>query len=381
MKIRMAMIGGGLGSFIGPVHRYAATMDGTAELVAGAFSSSPEVNTETGTALGLAPERVYHDFSEMLITEAALPEHLRPHIIVVITPNHLHFGAVTRALETGFHVICDKPLCITSDEATEIMRLVESRNLLFCITYNYTGYPMVKRARELVRSGSIGRVTKIAVEYFQGWLSSKIEDSGNRQAGWRTDPARAGISGCMADIGTHAFNLAEYISGVKVTKLLASLNRVVDGRRLDDDGTIILEFEGGIPGSLLASQVATGEENNLRIAVYGTKGGITWEQMNPNSLVVKWSDRPTEIYRTGTGYPELGQVANLHTRLPAGHPEGFIEAFANIYRNFSYDCIAFANGNRSGTLYDYPGIEDGVRGIRFLEAAVASDSSESWKTV
>jgi len=374
----MAMIGGGTGSFIGPVHRIAAAMDGLVELSAGAFSSDPVVSSETGRALGLDPERVYDSWSEMINRESALPPHLRPHIISVVTPNWLHHGPAVAALDAGFHLVCDKPLSLSLNEALDIEKRVVKNNLLFCITHNYTGYPMVKKARDLVTDGSLGKIRKIAVEYFQGWLSAKVEETGNRQAVWRADPSKAGIAGCMADIGTHAFNLAEYITGLEVNSLFASLNRIVEGRVLDDDGSVILNFEGGAKGSLLASQVATGEENNLRIKIYGTRGGLEWEQMNPNNLLVRWTDRPYEVYRAASAYLGAGSVAGLHTRLPAGHPEGFIEAFANLYRNFAIAVMAHEGGTRAEGKYDYPGIIAGVRGMRFLESVVKSNETHSW---
>ena len=378
MKIRMAMIGGGTGSFIGPVHRIAATMDGQMELTAGAFSSNPDVSAETGKELGLDPGRVYSRWEDMITRESKLPPHLRPHVISIVTPNWLHYKPAAMALDAGFHVICDKPLSMSLDEALDIESKVNKSGLLFCVTHNYTGYPMVKKARQLVAEGALGEIRKVATEYFQGWLSTRVEDSGNRQAVWRADPAKAGIAGCMADIGTHAFNLAEYITGLQVSSLFASLDRTVSGRVLDDNGSVILDFNGGVKGSLLASQVATGEENNLRIKIYGSLGGLEWEQMNPNNLLVRWPDRPYEVYRTASGYFPNGSPASLHSRLPAGHPEGFIEAFANLYRNFALAIRAHEEGKRPDISYDFPGIIAGVRGMRFLESAVISSETGSW---
>jgi predicted dehydrogenase len=380
MKLRMGMIGGGEGSLIGPVHRMAARLDGMTVLVCGAFSSNPDISASTGTAEVADSSRVYGTWQEMIGREGYLPEDVKPHFISVVTPNHLHHGPAKMALEAGFHVLCDKPLCMTVAEAVDLQETVERTGRLFCLTHNYTGYPMVKRAREMVLGGEIGTVRKIAVEYFQGWLSSPVETTGNRQAEWRSDPAKAGIAGAMADIGTHAFNLAEYVSGLEVTELSADLGAVVPGRLLDDDGSVLLRFENGARGTLLASQVAIGEENNLSLRIYGDKGSISWRQMEPNSLTLLWPDKPAQVYRTGTAFAGTGVAAPMHTRIPAGHPEGFIEAFANLYRNFALHITALCEGREREPLADYPGIYEGVRGMRFLEAVVASDNNNSAKT-
>lgn len=372
MKVRMGMIGGGEGSLIGPVHRMAARLDGLAELVCGSFSSNYDVSLATGAKEGLPESRVYRSWQEMINIESTLKPEVKPHFISIVTPNHLHFSPAKAALEAGFHVVCDKPLCITVAEAAELQETVKQTGRLFCLTHNYTGYPMVKRAREMVTGGEIGKVRKVIVEYLQGWLSSPVETRGNRQAEWRSDPARAGIAGAMADIGTHAFNLAEYMTGEEVTELSARLYSVVAGRMLDDDGTVSLLFRNGATGSLLASQVATGEENNLSIRIYGEKGGITWRQMEPNTLTVSWKEGPVQLVRTGTSFPETGLAAAMHTRIPAGHPEGFIEAFANLYRNFALHIISRAEGRNHTAGADYPGIYEGVRGMKFLRAAVDS---------
>ncbi len=372
MKVRMGMIGGGEGSLIGPVHRMAARLDGLAELVCGSFSSNYDVSLATGAKEGLPESRVYRSWQEMINIESTLKPEVKPHFISIVTPNHLHFSPAKAALEAGFHVVCDKPLCITVAEAAELQETVKQTGRLFCLTHNYTGYPMVKRAREMVTGGEIGKVRKVIVEYLQGWLSSPVETRGNRQAEWRSDPARAGIAGAMADIGTHAFNLAEYMTGEEVTELSARLYSVVAGRMLDDDGTVSLLFRNGATGSLLASQVATGEENNLSIRIYGEKGGITWRQMEPNTLTVSWKEGPVQLVRTGTSFPETGLAAAMHTRIPAGHPEGFIEAFANLYRNFALHIISLAEGRNHTAGADYPGIYEGVRGMKFLRAAVDS---------
>lgn len=377
MKIRMGMIGGGEGSLIGPVHRMAARLDGLTEMVCGAFSSDYDVCLATGAREGLPESRLYRTWQEMLASESNLPPEVRPHFISIVTPNNLHYGPAMEALKAGFHVVCDKPLCMTVTEAAELQETVERTGLLFCLTHNYTGYPMVKRAREIVMGGEIGEVRKVIVEYLQGWLSAPEETKGNRQAEWRSDPAKAGMAGAMADIGTHAFNLAEYITGGEVTELSARLHSVVPGRLLDDDGTVSLLFRNGATGSLLASQVATGEENNLSIRIYGDKGGVTWRQMEPNTLTLSWKNGPVQLLRTGTSFPETGMAAAMHTRMPAGHPEGFIEAFANLYRNFAFQLIALRDDRERVAGADYPGVYEGVRGMKFLRAVVTSSSNGS----
>lgn len=381
MKLKMGMIGGGHGSFIGPVHRMAAGLDGMIELVSGAFSSKPGVSLKSGIALGLPESRIYSDWEKMIETESRLAEADRPDLICIVTPNYLHFGPVIKAIEAGFNVICDKPLSISLKEALDIKQALLNTGLSFCITHNYSGYPMVKKARELVSSGKLGPIRKVVTEYLQGWLSDKEEEKGNRQAEWRADPAKAGNAGCMADIGTHAFQLTEYITGKKITRLYAQLNRFVEGRLLDDDGNVIINMEDNIKGIITASQVALGEENNIKIRIYGTKGSVRWEQMRPNSLLVRWKDRPFETYRTATGFAATVGPADAHSRLPAGHPEGFIEAFANLYRNFALEVSARKEGRTKDPSYDFPGIEDGVRGMKFLDAVVKSSAQESWVSI
>lgn len=373
----MGMIGGGEGSLIGPVHRMAARLDGLCELVSGAFSSNPEISRSTGLKEGLQVSRIYDSWQEMIETESALPEEVRPHFITIVTPNHLHYGPAKMALEAGFHVICDKPLCLRLSEALDLQETVERTGKLFCLTHNYTGYPMVKAARNLVFSGEIGNIRKVIVEYLQGWLASPLELSDNRQAAWRSDPAKAGIAGAMADIGTHAFNLAEYIIGKEVVSLSAKLHSTVPGRILDDDGTVSLTFQCGISGTLIASQAAAGEENNLSIRIYGEKGGLIWRQMEPNTLLLLRPDAHAQVIRTGTSVAGMDLTASIHTRLPAGHPEGFIEAFANLYRNFALNIIAVNEGQKPDLTADYPGINEGVRGMKFLEAVVSSSQSGS----
>lgn len=377
-KVRMGMVGGGRGAFIGGVHRMAAALDGQIELVCGAFSSNPEKSKASGEDFYLAPDRVYGSYAEMIEKEKQLPADKRMDFISIVTPNHVHFGPAKMALENGFHVVCDKPLCFNMEEAQELEALVEKTGLLFALTHNYTGYPMVKQARAMIRNGELGQIRKIVVEYPQGWLATKLEDSEQKQAAWRTDPKRSGIAGAMGDIGTHAENLAEYITGLEISEICADLSAFVDGRLLDDDGNVLLRFNNGAKGVLHASQISVGEENSLNIRVYGTKAGLEWHQMFPNSLKVKWQDQPAKIYRTGVG--DLSPVAQAHTRIPAGHPEGYLEAFANIYRNVAKCIQARLNGEEVDPLYlDFPSVKDGVRGMRFIERVVASgQSDEKW---
>ncbi len=377
-KMRMGMIGGGRGAFIGAVHRMAAALDGEIELVCGAFSSDPKRSKMSGKDLYLPPNRCYADFEEMIQKEKELPPGDRMDFVAIVTPNHLHYAPARLALENGFHVVCDKPLCFDLKEAKSLQRLVKRTGLLFALTHNYTGYPMVKQARWMVQKGKIGKVRKLIVEYPQGWLTTRLEAAQHKQADWRTDPARAGAAGAMGDIGTHAENLAEYTTGLRIKRLCADLNAIVDGRQLDDDGSVLLEFDGGAKGVLMASQIATGEENNLRIRIYGEKGGLDWCQQTPNSLLVKWLDRPIEVLRTAGS--SLCASAQAHSRLPAGHPEGYIEAFANIYRNFAICMRDRLKGRKTKKIYlDFPTIDDGVRGMRFIEKVVASSKSrQKW---
>ena len=374
------MVGGGRGAFIGAVHRMAAALDGQIELVCGAFSSNAEKSKASGADLYLPPERVYSSYQEMIERERLLPTDQRMDFVSIVTPNHVHFPPAKMALENGFHVVCDKPLAFDMQEALELQRLVEETGLLFALTHNYTGYPMVKQARAMIREGALGTIRKVVVEYPQGWLSTKLEDSEQKQATWRTDPSKSGIAGAMGDIGTHAENLAEYITGLRIQELCADLTAFVPGRQLDDDGNILLRFENGAKGILHASQIAAGEENALNIRVYGEKGGIEWHQMEPNTLLRKYPDRPTEIYRTGGA--TVGDTANVHTRIPAGHPEGYLEAFANIYRNFAKCVQARLSGKAIDPIYqDFPTVEDGVRGMQFIYKVVeSSNSNQKWTT-
>lgn len=371
------MVGGGKDAFIGSVHRSAAALDGNIELVCGAFSSSPEKSKASGEELFLPDERVYGTYEEMIKKEKALPEGERMDFVSIVTPNYMHFPPAKMALENGFHVVCDKPMTHNLDEAKELEKLVEQTGLLFALTHNYTGYPMVKQARDMVKGGKIGKIRKIVVEYPQGWLASKLEETGQKQASWRMDPKKAGIASCMADIGTHAENLSEFITGLKISEMCADLHSFVEGRTLEDDGNILLKFDGGASGVLHASQVSVGEENNLNIRVYGETGGLEWRQQDPNTLVLKYNDRPMEVYRTGAGFDFLSENALVHTRVPAGHPEGFIEAFANIYRNFALTLRSKLEGKEPDPKFaDFPTVHDGVRGMAFLESTVESSKSD-----
>ncbi|MCB9346917.1 MAG: Gfo/Idh/MocA family oxidoreductase [Lewinellaceae bacterium] len=374
----MGMAGGGIGAFIGAVHRMAAALDGEIELVCGAFSSDPQKSKASGEALYLPPGRVYRNYEEMILAEKQLPEGERMDFISIVTPNHVHYGPAKMALENGFPVVCDKPLSFDMEEALELEKLVKETGLLFALTHNYTGYPMVKQARAMVHRGELGKIRKVVVEYPQGWLSTKLEDTDQKQASWRTDPKRSGIAGAMGDIGTHAENLAEYITGLQITELCADLTTFVDGRLLDDDGNILLHFNNGAKGILHASQISAGEENDLNIRVYGEKGGLEWRQMEPNSLIIKWLDQPMQVLRTGGA--GLQPEAQAHSRIPAGHPEGYLEAFGNIYRNFAFCLRAKLQGNEPDPLYqDFPTVTDGVRGMRFIQKVVeSSKSTQKW---
>ena len=380
-KLRMGMVGGGRDAFIGPVHRIAAHMDNKIELVCGAFSSSPEKSRLSGQDLLLPPDRVYGDYQEMLHEEVALPDGDRMDFVSIVTPNNVHYPVAVAALDAGFPVVCDKPMTINLEEARDLERRVAESGKLFCLTHNYTGYPMVKEARDLVSEGELGAVRRVVVEYPQGWLATRVESQGVKQAVWRTDPNIAGASSCMGDIGTHCENLAEYITGFRITEMCADLTTFVGGRGLDDDGSVLLRFDGGARGVLWASQVAVGQENSLRIRIYGEKGGMEWRQEEPNTLIVHRLDRPTEIRRTATDF--LGAAASANARLPAGHPEGYIEGFANIYNSFADALSQVLEGNEvDESKVDYPNVRDGVRGMAFLEAVVgSSNSNRKWVQV
>ena len=372
------MIGGGRGAFIGAVHRIAANIDGQIELVAGAFSSDAEKSKASGADFFLAPDRVYSSYAELVAREAALPADKRIDFVSIVTPNHVHFPAAKAALEGGFHVLSDKPATFDLAEAKELAAIVKKTGLLYGLTHNYTGYPLVKEARHLVHSGKLGKIRKVVVEYPQGWLATRIEASGQKQAAWRTDPKRSGAAGCIGDIGTHAENLAEYITGLKISELAADITAFVKGRKLDDDGNVLLRFKGGAKGVLHASQISVGEENNLSIRVYGELGGLEWHQREPNTMLVKWPDQPMQVYRTANGY--LSDAAKAAGRTPPAHPEGYLEAFANIYKNFATAIRARQAGTKlkkDDLANDYPKIEDGVRGMAFIEAVVKSSKANA----
>ncbi|MBD0368583.1 MAG: Gfo/Idh/MocA family oxidoreductase [Flavisolibacter sp.] len=377
-KLRMGMLGGGKDAFIGAIHRVAANADGLIELVCGALSINEAVAIESGRSLFLPEERIYRTYEEMLDKESRLSEGERMDFMTIVTPNFAHFAPAMAALDRGFHVVVEKPITLTLDEARQLKKKVEETGLTLCLTHTYTGYPMVKEARNIVKSGALGKVRKVYVSYHQGWLSRLSEREGNAQAAWRTDPKRSGKSGAMGDIGTHAFNLAEYITGLKVSQLCADLNVVVEGRALDDDGAVLLRFENGATGVLTATQIAAGEENNLFIKVYGENGGLEWHQQEPNTLLLKWLDKPTEILRAGQGY--LSPIAKHNTRTPGGHPEGYLEAFANIYRNFALKLLSGINTESGANdSIEFPSVNEGIRGMAFIENVVASNGSkEKW---
>src|SRR6201996_6432878 len=377
-KLRMGMVGGGKDAFIGAIHRIAANMDGLIELVCGALSIHEDVAKESGKMLFLPEDRTYTNYEQMITAEAKLPADKRMDFVTIVTPNFAHFAPAMLALENGFNVVIEKPVTFTLDEAKQLKKKLDETGLMLLLTHTYSGYPMVKEARELVKSGALGKVRKIYVEYHQGWLSKLSEREGNAQAAWRTDPKRSGKSGCMGDIGTHAAHLAEYISGLKITQMCASLNTVVDGRMLDDDGAVLLRFGDKATGTLSASQVAAGEENALKIRVYGENGGLEWAQQEPNTLTVRWGDRPAETLRAGNGYSDRESSYAVHnTRTPGGHPEGYLEAFGNLYRNFALSLSAKINNEEPHKEWlDFPGIEDGIRGMAFIDNVVASSQSD-----
>jgi len=376
-KIRMGMVGGGQGSFIGPVHRIAAFLDGQIELVCGSFSSSFENSKTTAQALFLPEDRVYPTFKEMIEKEAQLPEGERMDFIAIVTPNNLHFEPAMLALEKGFHVMLDKPITFTLEEAYSLREKVKETGKLLGLTHTYTGYPMLKEARFRVQRGDLGKIRRIYALYPQGWLSDDVAGE-NKQAAWRVDPKRSGKAGCMGDIGVHAFNLIEYITGLKAVDMCAELNTFVPNRLLDDDGVAMIRYDSGARAMLAASQVAVGEENPFSIRIYGEKGGLEWCQEEPNTMILKWPDRPKEIIRTATGY--MSTVSQFATRVPSGHPEGYLEAFANIYKNFALSLQCILAGEKPKPEYlDFQSIEEGVRGMQFIETVVAASASdEKW---
>lgn len=376
-RLKYGMVGGGPGSFIGAVHRMAIALDGTAELVAGAFSSKPELSRQQGEVLSLDPKRVYGSYQEMAEKESQLGEREKIDFVVIVTPNALHHPVAKLFLEAGFHVVCDKPMTTTLEEAEDLYRLVKKQGAVFCLTHNYTGYPMVKQARAMIQEGKLGQIRKVVVEYPQGWLATPIDVQGQKQAAWRTDPAMAGASSCMGDLGSHAENLARYLTGLEIESLCADMTTFVPGRRLEDDGNVLIHYKGGSRGVLYASQISVGEENNLRIRVYGENGSLEWHQENPNYLYVRYLDKPTEVYSRGSGY--LREVAQANQRLPYGHPEGFIEAFANIYKRAVNAIRAKKDGVTLSPIdSDFPTVTDGVLGVHFILKCVESGKKGAW---
>ena len=380
-KLRMGMVGGGKDAFIGAIHRIAANMDGLIELAAGALSINEEIARDSGKMLFLPEDRTYTNFEEMIHAEAKQPADKRLDFITIVTPNFAHFAPAMLALENGFNVVIEKPITFTIDEARQLKKKLKETGLLLLLTHTYSGYPLVKEAKQIIKAGRLGKVRKVYVEYHQGWLSKLSEREGNAQAAWRTDPKRSGKAGCIGDIGTHAAHLAEYITSLKITQICASLNTVVEGRMLDDDGAVLLRFEDNATGVLTASQVAAGEENALKIRVYGELGGLEWAQQEPNTLTLRWLDRPAETLRAGNNYGDRESSYETHnTRTPGGHPEGYLEAFGNLYRNFALTLSARINGEEPQKEWlDFPGVEDGIRGMAFIDSVVASaQSKEKW---
>ncbi|HEX6705565.1 MAG TPA: Gfo/Idh/MocA family oxidoreductase [Albitalea sp.] len=378
-KLRCAMVGGGRGAFIGAVHRHAMALDAQIELVAGALSSQADKARASGRDIGLADDRNHGSWQALLAHELSLPAEQRIDFVCIVTPNHVHHEVARAFADAGIHVVCDKPLVHTSAQADELVRIARERGIVFGVTYNYIGYPMVRQAREMVRAGAIGAVRKVVVEYHQGWLARPVEGEGNPQAVWRTDPARSGIAGAMGDIGSHAENLVATVTGLRVESLCADLGSVVAGRVLDDDASLLLRFEGGARGVLLASQIAVGAENDLRLRVFGSEGTLDWRQEDPNTLVHASIDGPRRLLTRGS--PWLSEAARRASRLPVGHPEGFLEAFANVYLGIAADIRARQAG-QAPAAREYADVADGARGVRFIEATVASAASDrKWTTL
>ncbi len=377
-KLRMGMVGGGKDAFIGAIHRHAIGIDGMIDIVCGALSINPDIAKDSGKAIFLPEDRIYLTYEEMIKKESELPADKRMDFVTIVTPNFAHFAPAMMAMDHGFHVVIEKPIAFTLDEALQLKKKAAETGKILCLTHTYSGYPLVKQAKQMVKQGAFGKIRKVWVEYPQGWLSKLSEREGNAQAAWRTDPTKSGKSGCMGDIGTHAAHLAEYISGLKITQICADLNILVEGRILDDDGGVLLKFENGAAGVLMASQVAAGEENGIKIRVYGEKGGLEWAQHEPNTMLVKWLDQPTQIYRAGGNYGDrLSSFATHNSRTPGGHPEGYLEAFANIYRNFAFTLTAQLEGTTpTPEMLDFPGVEDGIRGMAFIDNVVASSQSD-----
>lgn len=379
-KVRMGMVGGGAGAFIGAIHRMAANLDGEIELVCGAFSHDAERSRTSGMALALPESRCYASYQQMFAKEARLPASQRMQFVAIVTPNHLHYPVACAAIESGFHVLSDKPATFDLAEAQSLATLLNQHDVRYALTHTYTGYPMVKHAQHIVQRGDLGQVTKVVVEYSQGWLASSDDDT-SKQAAWRLNPKYAGVSCCVGDIGVHAANLAEYVCGSDISSICADLGSVVEGRQLDDDASILLRFDNRARGVLLSSQISTGDENNLKLRVYGTQASLEWSQLEPNTLWLKHKDSPTQMLRAGM--PGLSDNAQRATRTPPGHPEGYIEAFANIYCNFAEQIRHFELGNPSDNQsHDVPGINEALKGMAFIESAVeASQSEQKWHPV
>lgn len=374
------MVGGGNDSFIGAIHRRAAFIDNQIELACGVFSVNPDISLQSGRDYFLPDNRIYSSYHEMFEKEMQLPEEERMDFVTIVTPNKWHFEPAMMALERGFHVVIDKPMTFSLEEAKLLQQKVEETGLTLALTHVYSGYPAVKEAKARIENGDFGKLRRVYVEYTQGWLSKRIELEGGNNAGWRTNPELTGKAGAMGDIGTHAWHLAEYMTGLKVEEVCADLRTFAEGRQVDDDGAALLKLEGGVAGVLMATQIATGEANNIRIRVYGEKGGLEWRQMEPNKLILRWGDRPMEeLYMGNNEY--MSDFAKWNTRTPAGHPEGFIEAFANIYRSFALTVQAKRSGQTPDkNMLDFPTVYDGVRGMQFVETMVASgyDDEVKW---
>lgn len=376
-KLRYGMVGGGPGAFIGEVHRKAAALDGEIELVAGAFSSSPEKSRQKGEELLLDPERVYGSYEEMAQKESELPEDERIDFVSIVTPNYLHHPMAKTFIEHGFHVVCDKPMTTTVEEAEELCRLVGEHDVVFALTHNYSGYPMVKEAREMVRNGELGEIRKIVVEYPQGWLATPLEETGDKQASWRTDPEKAGVASALGDIGSHAEHLTRYITGLEIEELIADTTSFISSRELEDDANLLMHYDNGARGVMHTSQVAVGEENDINIRIWGTEGALEWHQENPNYLQYRENGGPERIYKRGNDY--LSEITRHNMRLPFGHPEAFIEAFANIYVNAARTIAAHQAGEQPGPFdTDFPTVQDGAHGVHFIHRAVESGKKRQW---
>ena len=383
-KLRMGMVGGGPGAFIGEVHRKAAQLDGQIKLVAGVFSSDPEKSRQMGKELALSQDQIYDSYTDMIREEKKLPESERIDFVAITTPNNSHFPIARDFLNAGFHVMCEKPMTMTSKEAKQLQALVKKTGKIFGLMHNYTGYPIVKLAKDIVKNGDLGEIRKVVVQYPQGWLATALEQTGSKQAVWRTDPRQSGAGGCVGDIGTHAANLAEYITGLKITHVCAELTTFVKKRKLDDDCNCLIKFNNGAKGILHASQISIGEENNLAIWVHGEKASLEWHQEHPNYLYTRAMNEPEKVWKRGNSYvAEYSSNAGRNTRLPFGHPEAFIEAFANNYRNFAETVKCKIAGEKPGEMaLDFPGANEGVRGMLFIETVIASDkSSQKWTTM